>query len=53
MELNMFWQAILLLVTGIYCMYRGMKWKETGDSVHAFWFGIMIMCSIINLKPFV
>ena len=53
MELNMFWQAILLLVTGMLSVYHGMKWKELGDSKHAFVFGIMIMCSVINLKPFV
>ena len=53
MELNMFGQAILLLVTGMLSVYHGMKWKGTGDSKHALWLGIMIMCSVINLKPFV
>ena len=53
MEYPLFWQAILLLVTGMLSVYHGMKWKESGDSIHAFVFGIMIMCSVINLKPFV
>lgn len=53
MEYHLFWQAILLLVTGMLSVYHGMKWNGTGDSKHALWLGIMIMCSIINLKPFV
>lgn len=53
MELNMFWQAILLLGTGMLSVYHGMKWKESGDSKHALWLGIMIMCTVMNIKPFV
>ena len=53
MELNMFWQAILLLFTGVYCTYQGMKWKETGKSIHAFWFGTFIMATVMNVKPFI
>lgn len=52
-ELNMFWQAILLLVTGMLSVYYGMKWKESGDSKHALWLGIMIMCTVMNIRPFV
>ena len=53
MEYNLFWQAILLLVTGMLSVYHGMRWKESEDSIHAFCFGIFIMSSVINLKPFV
>ena len=53
MEYPLFWQAILLLVTGMLSVYNGMMWKVTGDGKYALWLGIMIMCSIINLKPFV
>lgn len=53
MELNMFWQAILLLVTGMLSIYHGMKWKVAGDSKHALWLGIMIMCTVMNIKPFI
>lgn len=52
MEHNLFWQAALLLLTGMYCAYQGMKWKEIGDSIHAFWFGIFIMATVMNIKPF-
>ena len=53
MEYNLFWQAILLLGAGMLSVYHGMKWKETGDSKYALWLGMMIMCSVISLKPFV
>lgn len=46
-------QAILLLCTGMLSVFHGMLWKGTGDSKHALWLGLMIMCTVINLKPFI
>ena len=42
-----------LMFVFLLSVHHGMKWKGTGDSKHALWLGIMSMCSIINLKPFV
>lgn len=53
MEYNLFWQAVFLLFGGVCTVYHGMKWKETGESRHAFWFGIFIMATIMSIKPFV
>lgn len=53
MEYSPFWQAISLLFCGMYTIYCGMKWKETGLSKYAFYFGICIMATVMNFKPFV